>query len=378
TVFDKFGFQAAKLVVTSEDGCKDSIQKDVTVYPLPEPSFTYLPTCAMDETPFTSTSTITDIVASDFIDNYIWDFGDGTTIDNNAEPTHAFSDGGLKNVTLTAISDKGCEASITNEVDIYLVPEPPVITEATVCVGESARLEAATSFPGQRVEWFDSDTATVPFFTGLSYDTPPLPGYWLTYYVEAVSARNCRSGRIPIQARNFNNSWGAFHASETEVELPNSTVLFDVVGATRIEAFLWNFGDGAISTEKNPEHTFFEPGRYEVTVDMLSANGCELRYTEYIYVKGIREVHVPSAFTPNGDGINDFYTIGYNLVSSLQFRIFNRWGEEVFSSNNPDFQWDGRLPGGRAAPEGVYSYALSGTYLTGEPIMKVGTLTLIR
>ena len=100
--------------------------------------------------------------------------------------------------------------------------------------------------------------------------------------------------------------------------------------------------------------------------------------TQMIDVKGIREVHVPTAFTPNGDNINDFFTIGYNLMESVEFRVFNRWGQEVFSANSLDFQWDGRLVSGKAAPEGVYAWSLSGTDILGQPIQKMGTLTIIR
>jgi gliding motility-associated-like protein len=377
TVFDRFGFQAAKLVVTSEDGCKDSIQKDVTVYPLPEVSFTYLPTCALDETPFSSTSTITDIVANDFIDNLIWNFDDGTIVDGNAEITHTYDFGGIKNVTLTAISDKGCVDSVTVATEIYGIPDPPMVEDGFACEDESAVLEAATEEPGKRIEWFEEQNSEVPFFTGFAYTTPPLP-YWLTYYVEAVSDKNCRSERVPIQAEKLPNTWGQLTASDTEVELPNGTVNFDMAGASRIDEIRWDFGDGGTSTEKNPTHNFLIPGRYEVTVDILNNFGCEAQFTQIIDVTGIREVHVPSAFTPNGDGINDFFTIGYNLVTSVQFTVYNRWGQEVFSSNNPDFRWDGRLPGGAAAPQGVYSYVLKGIDIANQPIQKVGTITLIR
>lgn len=86
-------------------------------------------------------------------------------------------------------------------------------------------------------------------------------------------------------------------------------------------------------------------------------------------------VFIPDAFTPNGDGINDLFGVKGEGIQNFTLRIFNRWGEEVFRSNNPKQQWDGTFKG-KPAEGGsyVYRFISSGK---GEKI-KTGSVALIR
>ena len=87
---------------------------------------------------------------------------------------------------------------------------------------------------------------------------------------------------------------------------------------------------------------------------------------------------MPSAFTPNGDGKNDCYGINYwGLVETIEFSIFNRWGERVYYSKDPGACWDGRYKG---VPQdsGVYVYMIKASSFCNPDIFRKGTVTLIR
>ncbi len=90
---------------------------------------------------------------------------------------------------------------------------------------------------------------------------------------------------------------------------------------------------------------------------------------------------VPSAFSPNGDGINDVLKVAGPPINGFNMKIFNRWGELVFESNNQDFGWDGTFKLQDAAP-GVYVWMLSGTGKTGEKVLiqgkNCGNVALLR
>ena len=89
-------------------------------------------------------------------------------------------------------------------------------------------------------------------------------------------------------------------------------------------------------------------------------------------------LYVPNAFTPNGDGVNDiFQAFASYDVSAFSLKIFDRWGEKVYESNNYNQGWDGRYRG-TALPAGVYVYELSIVSLIGNTASKKGSLTLIR
>lgn len=121
------------------------------------------------------------------------------------------------------------------------------------------------------------------------------------------------------------------------------------------------------------------PGLYSVTVQY--ANGCSK--TESISIKEICQprVYIPAAFSPNGDGINDFLELKASSITSFSFRIFNRFGMIVFDSTEMERKWDGTFRG-KPAPSGIYPYVIFYTSLsesgkTEDGSLK-GTILLIR
>lgn len=88
-------------------------------------------------------------------------------------------------------------------------------------------------------------------------------------------------------------------------------------------------------------------------------------------------IAVPGAFSPNGDGLNDFYRIPVFAIRNFSLQIYDRWGTLVFQTSDPYFTWDGNRQG-NACPEGVYAFILTAEGHSGQSIRKNGTITLIR
>jgi len=139
----------------------------------------------------------------------------------------------------------------------------------------------------------------------------------------------------------------------------------------------WKFGDGEESFEQNAEHYFNDVGDFKVSLTVTNVAGCEDTHTEVI---NINPFYIPNAFTPNGDGINDyFFNSGYLLdVSSYRMSIFNRWGQEVFSAESINQQWDGRNSSGDESPQGTYVYRIEVTTRGGKEHVFTGHVNLIR
>ncbi|HRF17486.1 MAG TPA: gliding motility-associated C-terminal domain-containing protein, partial [Chitinophagaceae bacterium] len=90
------------------------------------------------------------------------------------------------------------------------------------------------------------------------------------------------------------------------------------------------------------------------------------------------DIYVPSGFTPNGDGRNDRFTpFPVGIKSLTYFRIFNRWGQQIFSTNRLHDGWDGTL-NGTAQPSGVYVWMIQAVTDDNRVINKKGTVTIIR
>ena len=88
------------------------------------------------------------------------------------------------------------------------------------------------------------------------------------------------------------------------------------------------------------------------------------------------KVSVPNAFTPNGDGFNDTFKIFTAFVKSYQYQIFDRWGSVIFSSQNSNNEWDGRI-NGQAPQVGTYLYMLSYTSQGGVDFKKEGVISIV-
>lgn len=146
------------------------------------------------------------------------------------------------------------------------------------------------------------------------------------------------------------------------------------------DQFLWDFGDGNVSTEFEPVHAYADTGTFIVRL-IASNNFSECRDTMdvgpiIVTLDGV--IHVPSAFTPNFDGFNDKFFIKGQNVETVNFRVYGRWGGEVFAASALSDTWDGTLPGGSPAPEGVYVYVLEATLTGAKPVTQSGTIVLMR
>lgn len=116
---------------------------------------------------------------------------------------------------------------------------------------------------------------------------------------------------------------------------------------------------------------------YKVTV--TTALGCigEDSITVDVSAASKNAIQMPNAFSPNGDGLNDCFGVGFlGQISNLRLSVYDRWGNRVFYTNNPTQCWDGRF-GGKELATGVYIYQVSATTMCGDVVRK-GTVTLIR
>jgi len=120
-----------------------------------------------------------------------------------------------------------------------------------------------------------------------------------------------------------------------------------------------------------------EGGMYTVAVE--DDNGCITMKSIYVHVR--YRINAPTAFSPNNDGMNDeftFMSFGTNL-KSFEINIFNRWGQEVFTSRDGDFSWNGSLfNSGELLPTGVYTWQARVEFTDEAKILEVGNVTLLR
>ena len=134
------------------------------------------------------------------------------------------------------------------------------------------------------------------------------------------------------------------------------------------------------STDQNPEFTFEHEGNYWIKYIVISKDGCS-DTTQYKFIKVDAEslLEVPNIFTPNGDGVNDYFKVHYKTLATFNGVILNRWGRKVFEWTDPDVGWNGKIDGTKGeAPTGVYYYIIKATGQDEKTYDLQGTFHLVR
>ncbi len=174
----------------------------------------------------------------------------------------------------------------------------------------------------------------------------------------------------------------AFEAPD--IACPGDPVPFVNNSEGTIDFWLWNFGNGTFSNEKTPASFTFPAGQTErfYTVMLIAgsnAANCRDTARKTIRVPGNCFIAVPTAFTPNNDGLNDYlYPLNPYKAIDLDFKVFNRFGQLVFTTKKALQKWDGRV-NGVMQNAGLYAWTLSFTHSeTGKRIFMKGTSMLIR
>lgn len=373
--YQNAGIFPVKLTTTSDHNCVTSLVKDIVIYPRPDITFENTSECEGNVTLFTDKTTLGPIVANDILTNWLWNLGDGST-DTNRNPEHLYANAGLYNVSLTVTTDKGCARTYTKSINVFPRPANPEIVNDTACFGNGVNLFAATFVTTDKMYWYSNPLDSLPFHIGSSYIIPQLLSDQV-YFVQTHSATGCVSEKVPIQASVYPENPAYIQIANTILETPQAVAELSVISLVPMTTYNWNFGDKTTSTLATPSHEYPYPGMYQIEVKCSDENGCTQSLYKNIEVKEVYGVQVPSIFSPNGDNSNDEFYIGNYQIAQFQIGIYDRWGGEVFSSNDPSFRWDGKK-NGKDVPEGIYVYKIKGVSSQNKKIEKAGSITLVR
>lgn len=248
--------------------------------------------------------------------------------------------GNFKTDAASGITDVNPTAVYANEgyvliEDVLLMvaenPELNLGNDTTICAGSTLSLNA--TIPGATYLWQDGSTVPV-------YEVTEAGTYWVT-----ASLGNCTvSDTLTVLSATIPSP-----ESMDTVLCTGETLIVDVSQPS--VSCLWDNG----STE--PVRTITDAGIYWVT---LTGYCGSITDTFHVAIeKCYCSAYVPNAFTPGSDGINDGFgpVVSCSSLEDFSFRVFNRWGETVFTSNDPGLQWNGRYKGLRCLP-GVYTWEL--------------------
>lgn len=298
--------------------------------------------------------------------SWTWTSSGAATFDNaNAQNPNISNVTDQEVFTITGTDANGCSGSATTTVTIYPLPAVSFTADDTVgCTPHLVNFTSGATNPGANCTWNLGDGTLLNQCGSISHTYTNAGNY--TVSLNVVSAQGCVDSMVrPAYISVEEAPIADFSLSNTLVSSQNPIVL--ITNSSQFASnYTWDYGDGSpIDTAANPTHDFPQNSgqTYEVLLTAFSPSGCSSTFSLFVTSDKlvVEELYyVPNAFTPDDDPFNPVFrpiiTSGFDMTSVV-FRIYNRWGEMIFESKDPNIGWDGtynNLP----AQEGAYTWTL--------------------
>ncbi|MEO7313203.1 MAG: PKD domain-containing protein [Chitinophagaceae bacterium] len=350
-----YGSYLVSMVSVSDSSCvSDTVAKMVTVNPLPQVDFMMPSSICMPagKAQFTNMASI----PGNGNLSYVWDFGDGSPTTTAKDPLHVFGASGSYDVRLTATSASGCFKDTVRTLSTFF--DQPIalfaVVPDTLCQGTPntfTDLSTASNSTISSWSWSFGDGSFSTQSTPLKKFS--LPG---TYPIKLLvtSAQGCMSdtfGRtVQVYLQPVINAGPSFTVPQGQV-ISFSPASND----TSMLRFVWSpTSDFTDATKFHQTITALRDQVYFLTA--IGDGNCTA--TDSLVVKVLKPLKIPNVFSPNGDGINDFWEIP-NLgdYPGARVTIFDRYGREVYTVTGYSKAWDGTVTG-KQLPVGVYYYII--------------------
>jgi gliding motility-associated-like protein len=304
-----------------------------------------------------------------------WDFGVpgiATDVSGDFEPSYTYPDTGIFHVKLVVNPGTTCQDSITRLVKIFPKFSTGFSDSGRFCTGAPILfkdLSVSTTQPTSSWQWdFGDGNSSAVQNPAHSYD------YGGLYHVILVAGNPKACSDTAIQYVRVEN-FTPFAGSDTTI-VKGEKIHFDATGGDK---YVWspatNLDD---TTVYNPTGYYPDTGHFGYTVHIESPYGCSGNSSIHVTVVNDARFFMPTAFTPNGDGMNDVFrpiAIGYKDIK--YFRVYNRWGQLVYDDNSFETGWDGTY-NNKQAEMGVYYWEIIFTDRHGKDSFLKGDVTLVR
>lgn len=313
--------------------------------------------------------------ANDQPDAYTWDFGvPGTNADSShlREPEFTYPDTGTYTVKLIVNRGSTCRDSILRLVKVYPSFNADFDWVGKPCPRDPIDFSNRVSSTYQPVisymwDFGDGNTSAAPnpshvYEVGGDYRVK----------LRAKNIKGCDDTAVKtVSIERFIPI-----AGRDTIIVRGESIIFNASGGNNYEWMPPTYlNNGWIP---NPIGFYPDTGRIRYIVNISSEAGCQGRDTVNVWVVGQSSIFVPNAFTPNGDGTNDVLKpIGIGYRNLNYFRVFNRWGQQVFYTTRFDDGWDGRNQGAQS-DIGTYFWVLSINDRYGNEELVKGDAILIR
>ena len=379
--FPDTGVYEISLTAAADFTCPDVATAEVEIQFLLEPTFTTPDPNCFDDHFFTLSGT----ASSDENTVYEWDFGGATVLANTAAEQVTgliYEEAGTYDVSLTASVPglTGCVQTYTAPVTV--IAEPAIDFQAgpwTGCPPHSVSFtNMSTTETATTYTWdFGDGSTSNAVSTSHMYMSPGVYPITLTMETGGYCVRTLEMDG-PQAVEILPVPVAAIDVTPNQVDILNPVVWVEYLGDQNVDCY-YSFGDGGGIEGCNGQYIYNDGGNFTITQTVVNEFGCTNTAEGQVSVSG-SVFYAPTAFTPDGDGLNDVWLPVVRGVSNYALRITNRWGELVFESNDPEEPWLGQMgtDGQHYCPNGVYLYRAVYFDQVGYPRVAEGHLHVVR
>ena len=309
--------------------------------------------------------------------SYLWIYGDGTTSTGVNPGIHNYPDTGIYNALLVMTDPTACNSPDTFRRTINLNGRrvrAGFNAPDSVCLSSTGNVFVSTSQNAASLLWrFGDNTPT---------ETTNSPQHFYknagTYTVTLVATNPATCNKVDSVQRTVKVKSLPKAAFDYDPIIPISNTPISFMNrSVNAVSYRWAFGDATGSTDKDPTHMYKRTGAYTVCLTATSSDGCQDTACKTVEADIHTACDVPTGFSPNGDGENDILYVRGAAIEELDFKVFNRWGQLVFQTDDKERGWDGTFNGKPQEVE-AYAFVLTATFIDGSSVKKTGNVTLLR
>lgn len=336
------------------NGCTSSATQTVTVHPVPDIALGVADTQICPNTDLQLFAT----------GGVLYSWSPASSLSNASLSNPIASPNSSTVYSLTVTSNQNCTADTSLVVEVLPLISAQITPDLAICPGEEVTLSAQN---GINYRWSPSAG-----LAGRNTANPTAsPSSTTQYTLQMTDVNNCLV---------IDSVLVTVHPNVVIDAGPDNSVFIgesiNMQGAG-VGTFEW-IPPIYLDNPFDPQTLVTPDSSTTYTLLITSAEGCTAEDEVFIRVYFPTQVFVPNAFSPDGDGRNDVVgPIWFNEFELEIFQVYNRWGQLVYETVNPDDRWDGTVAGA-PAPMGVYVYLLRGVGNRGEPFVKQGNITLFR
>ncbi|HMO41568.1 MAG TPA: gliding motility-associated C-terminal domain-containing protein [Saprospiraceae bacterium] len=370
--FPDTGTYTVRLIVEPGTVCADTFERAITLLPTTLlPDFTVRYSECTDSVTLNIQDASTDAAAN--IIAWDWRLEPLGLAAGMPNPTFRVGESGTYTLLLEVVADNGCEASITKPIEVELL-EVTLPDSLALCRGDTIALNPSFN-SAYRYSWWPPE----------AFDRPDLPNPLVSPAGDVV---------YTVQITDAD----AFCQLERQIALRVAAPI-DTLTAVAVPDTIFGRGTVQLTATFRPDLSYnwvptaslnlpdiFNPEAsptVTTTYQVLVRNeaGCTATASAQVVVINLAcedpFVFIPDAFTPNGDGVNDVFSVRGRNIDELYFAVYNRWGQLVFETRTLSRGWDGSYRGQELPPD-VYGYYAEVRCFDGSIFRQRGNVTLIR